>query len=1139
MGLRRSLSLVFTAGLLSTVAGLALPPGCQYTACGVGCPTGWSKLTIIVGNGELGSPCAAGVVRSVCCTASFPVQWVPAVPDYTVPTWPVCPSTNPCDLASGWARAAIDYYGDQIDKPCKQGSKHLCMQYPNGGIPTALPTIKESAGTFNNIGCYTDSSSKRVLNGGSWTDGAMTVEKCVDKAQGFKYAGVEYQTECYWGNAIDSSGQKVNDGCTMFCAGDKNEICGGGDRIQIMQNSAYKPPATTNPGVGTFNYVGCYSDSSSARALENTWEDWNGMTVSACVQKAAGYKYAAVEYYGQCFYGNTLASSSTPQSSGCNTPCAGNTAELCGGGDRIGLYQNSAYQPPPKPTAVPKVGDFAYKGCFADSSSNRAVTDKSLVDWSGMTVEKCIAAAAGYKYAAVEYYGECYYGNKLVSTGASTACDTPCTGNNRQLCGGGDAIGLYENQAYQPPVIPTVAEVAAALTAVSTCESKVKSVLDEWLGFLGGSQKRYLEYGSSGYLMRRLDNYRDRCLSLQGDCEPLIQRAQTAVEQTQTVTTSGVTQDMARQAFLALGNAGSVGPAIQAAPATAAGVKTVAGIVVGSIAGIIVVAEVLQPKPQEPNNPTTMRTTTPATTRTTTTTTTSSSSTCSPTATAKPYIIHMKKSATNGDFQTIKKSVPFDVTNQEYAYDSVNFYLYVAKINDCDVQRLRKEPKVLAVFPEQEAEFYGERPVKQPQGFQKRKEIRRVALSNNQSKRNMEKRYINTNLDSTVQIYNQPNCVPHLQWLNNFKMFSNAIGNYYAPYQDGCYYGENQLGFSVEILIIDSGMRESHLEFQYLDKEVIVVNSNSQKWHGTEMTSMAAGAYSGVAKNARVVMFETVASSASLLAGCGRVEQYINDKKRKQGGFVVSMSWGDPLNRATISTADLQAKEASWKDIVSRLDNVGAVLVSAAGNNAHQGKVIEDAYPQALGGASSALIIVGSADLSTSQRSYFSRKTGSGPELLTFYGAGNSVPCATDGGDDRLFRYDSGTSHATAQVAGVIATFFSDTAWMSQNAIPLGLSNPVGFSKRVKDVISTEFERRKRPISADPDTPNVPRAAAGYEVDCVAENNPSYTTSAAPPPSIPEQTGTYLTPAISDTMAIFATGQDMQPQPSALTCWQM
>ncbi|KAK6506271.1 hypothetical protein TWF506_011189 [Arthrobotrys conoides] len=118
---------------------------------------------------------------------------------------------------------------------------------------------------------------------------------------------------------------------------------------------------------------------------------------------------------------------------------------------------------------------------------------------------------------------------------------------------------------------------------------------------------------------------------------------------------------MAREAARLLGNAGNVGPAIRAAPASAAGVKTVGTIVVGTIA------------------------------------------------------------ATRSDFQALKQSVPKDPSNVEYAYDSIKIYLCLAKINDCEVQRLRKEPKVLAAYLDREVEQYKQPFMKQVQNAHKRK----------------------------------------------------------------------------------------------------------------------------------------------------------------------------------------------------------------------------------------------------------------------------------------------------------------------------------------------------------------------------------------------------------------------------------
>lgn len=51
---------------------------------------------------------------------------------------------------------------------------------------------KGSVGTFNSLGCWTDGWEARALNEGSATANDMTVEKCMNMAQEFKYAGVEW-----------------------------------------------------------------------------------------------------------------------------------------------------------------------------------------------------------------------------------------------------------------------------------------------------------------------------------------------------------------------------------------------------------------------------------------------------------------------------------------------------------------------------------------------------------------------------------------------------------------------------------------------------------------------------------------------------------------------------------------------------------------------------------------------------------------------------------------------------------------------------------------------------------------------------------------------------------------------------------
>jgi hypothetical protein len=69
----------------------------------------------------------------------------------------------------------------------------------------------------------------------------------------------------------------------------------------------------------------------------------------------------------------------------------------------MNLYQNANYQPPI--SVNPGVPPFVLLGCYTDDPNSRALP-KSLVDWNAMTVQKCLQAAVGRRYAAVEYYGK-------------------------------------------------------------------------------------------------------------------------------------------------------------------------------------------------------------------------------------------------------------------------------------------------------------------------------------------------------------------------------------------------------------------------------------------------------------------------------------------------------------------------------------------------------------------------------------------------------------------------------------------------------------------------------------------------------------------------------------------------------------
>lgn len=92
-------------------------------------------------------------------------------------------------------------------------------------------TGTESAG-FRSLGCFRDQgdatgTAGRDLSGFVVNDPRMTTDKCVSlcREKGFLYAGTQYSSWCFCGNAYGKSGKADN--CNMKCSGNSNENCGG------------------------------------------------------------------------------------------------------------------------------------------------------------------------------------------------------------------------------------------------------------------------------------------------------------------------------------------------------------------------------------------------------------------------------------------------------------------------------------------------------------------------------------------------------------------------------------------------------------------------------------------------------------------------------------------------------------------------------------------------------------------------------------------------------------------------------------------------------------------------------------------------------------------------------------------------
>ncbi|KAK8042501.1 hypothetical protein PG994_012984 [Apiospora phragmitis] len=78
----------------------------------------------------------------------------------------------------------------------------------------------------------------------------MTVPQCLTWAasKGYKYAGLEYSSECWGGNTLNSgAANQTNASCSLLCAGNQRTYCGGSSLLSLyITNSTLISPGTSS-----------------------------------------------------------------------------------------------------------------------------------------------------------------------------------------------------------------------------------------------------------------------------------------------------------------------------------------------------------------------------------------------------------------------------------------------------------------------------------------------------------------------------------------------------------------------------------------------------------------------------------------------------------------------------------------------------------------------------------------------------------------------------------------------------------------------------------------------------------------------------------------------------------------------------
>ncbi len=116
---------------------------------------------------------------------------------------------------------------------------------------------------------------------------------------------------------------------------------------------------------------GCYADNVSGRILTYQDPDSKTLTVESCIAicSGKGYVVAGMEYSVECFCGNAIVNGGKPATAPteCNTACGGNSAEQCGGGNRMNIYSTGGplqSRGPPGPQKTKLPGSWTYQGCI-------------------------------------------------------------------------------------------------------------------------------------------------------------------------------------------------------------------------------------------------------------------------------------------------------------------------------------------------------------------------------------------------------------------------------------------------------------------------------------------------------------------------------------------------------------------------------------------------------------------------------------------------------------------------------------------------------------------------------------------------------------------------------------------------------